>query len=429
MFALLAALSLSAHAQDESADPTVESETAEQAPEPELEKWEKEGWGFGGLPAVAYNSDDGIGGGVLGSIYRYDGKSAPYKAELYFLFYVTSKKVHTHRLQLDWLDVGGAGIRLTTRAEFSATRTAHYCGQIPPGNCDVADAQSYADDLGLTGAESEEFVNSYYKMRSLGPSFFLNLRKELKPLPHRVEVFGGYWGQYIIPGDFQEREAFPNSLYDQDFPGGEQGMVSSFQVGAMLDNRDNEPAPIKGYWVEASVRGAHRFVGSDWDYAGFNVTARGYQPLGTDRVVLADRFVIDGMFGDIPMQEINRAGGSQIYNLYGGQRMGRGVRNSRVRGKARVMNQTEIRATVWSPSLRKGRTVIDITPIAFLDAGYYAAEWGDIGGDNAAFVYGTGGGLRLAFNKNFIIRADFGVSPVEGWMDNYGIYIDVRNLW
>jgi outer membrane protein assembly factor BamA len=193
----------------------------------------------------------------------------------------------------------------------------------------------------------------------------------------------------------------------------------------MLDNRDNEPAPTHGYWVEGSLRTSVPGI-SDWDNRGFNATLRGYQTLGTNKVVLADRFVADGVFGDQPTMGLSRAGGATIYEMYGGARAGRGTRLRRVIGKARFMNQTEVRATVWSPTV-KG-VDIDITPLAFVDAAYFASEWSDLGtGENEAFMYGTGGGLRLAFNTNFIIRADVGVSPLEDWSPS--VYIDVYNLF
>ena len=102
LFPLLLAVS-GVNAQEEAAPEAA----AEEAPVEETEEWQREGWGWGGLPAVAYNSDDGLGGGVVGNIYRYDGMTAPYKMELYFLFYVTTKQVHTHRVQMALLEVGG----------------------------------------------------------------------------------------------------------------------------------------------------------------------------------------------------------------------------------------------------------------------------------------------------------------------------------
>ena len=68
---------------------------------------------------------------------------------------------------------------------------------------------------------------------------------------------------------------------------------------------------------------------------------------------------------------------------------------------------------------------MDIHPVGFFDSGYWAADHASL--SDGVFVYGYGGGLRLAFDKNFIVRADLGFSPLE---DNaMQVYIDIRNLW
>ncbi|MCB9760264.1 MAG: BamA/TamA family outer membrane protein [Alphaproteobacteria bacterium] len=416
---------------DGAADGTAEGEPAKENP------WDRTGWGWGGVPAVAYNSDDGLGGGLLVSLYRYNGHTAPYKWSGTLLLYVTTKGVHTHRLDLDMLEVGGLPLRINTRVEFGASKSSNYCGEGPDYVCDTAEAQAAAEALGLTEGgdpitlEGEEtdyasFVSRYYKIRNIYPNAFINARYMLSDKPHRLELMASWWGQYYIPGDFQVRAPYPESRYDQDHADGEPGFNSNLQFGVMLDNRDNEPSPIRGYWSEASIRGASRFWGSDWQYFGFNVTLRGYTPLGTERVVLADRLVLDGIVGDQPISAMSRAGGSQIYSFFGGQRAGRGVRNSGVLGRVRAMNQTEVRATVWTHRFLD-KVTFDLTPIAYYDVGYWAWDWSDIGGGNEGIVWGTGGGVRLGFNKNFIIRADVGVSPRESW--KVQTYIDISNLW
>ena len=83
----------------------------------------------------------------------------------------------------------------------------------------------------------------------------------------------------------------------------------------MLDSRDAEPSPTEGWWVEGSLRATTPGL-STWNYGGFNVTVRGYTHLPVDvpghgslgrRLVLANRFTVDGVVGDIPVQELARA--------------------------------------------------------------------------------------------------------------------------
>ncbi|MCB9742121.1 MAG: BamA/TamA family outer membrane protein [Alphaproteobacteria bacterium] len=425
----------SALAEDEPASEEVESTPAEV--EKPANPWDRTGWGWGGVPAIAYNSDDGLGFGVLGSVYRYNGQTAPYKWSATLLLYTTTKGVHAHRVDMDILNAFDKPLRINSRVEFGASKSSNYCGLGPQYVCDrqaaidAATLEGFVEGDDPITYEGEEydystFVNRYYKIRNIYPNAFINARYMLRDKPHRFEVMGGWWGSYYVPGDFQLRVPYPGSLYAEDFPEGETGFNSNLQVGVMLDNRDNEPAPITGYWIEASVRGASRFWGSDWEYFGFNTTLRGYTPVFTDRLVLADRLVFDGIIGDQPVSAMTRPGGSQIYSMFGGQRAGRGVRNSGVLGRVRAMNQTELRATVLQKELF-GKVDFDLTPLAFYDVGYWAYDWSDIGGENSGIVWGTGGGVRLAFNKNFILRLDLGFSPREDW--SVQTYIDINNLW
>ena len=89
MFSLLLplALALPLHAQE--TEPAVDTPTEE----PKLESWQKKKWGWGGIPAVNYNSDEGFGFGVIGSVYKYNGESKPYKTRIGGLVFFTTKGV------------------------------------------------------------------------------------------------------------------------------------------------------------------------------------------------------------------------------------------------------------------------------------------------------------------------------------------------
>jgi len=426
--ALLSGLSLPAMAQDA---PPAEDD----------QPWQGDGMGWGGVPALNYNSDDGFGYGVLGSLYFYDTKTAPYDWSTTFLFFKTTKNIHTHRVDLDFVDFLDLPLRVNTRVEFYSTRSANYCGLEPAAFCDdvglgdgevspsasaAAAAGGLQDDPDNEEDEWDQFINRYYKLRYMNPNALLNARYKLSELPHKFEIMGGWWGGMLIPGDFDVDVPFEGSLYDQDFPdGGEEGFYSTFQAGLMLDNRDNEPAPTSGYWIEGSGR-AGFFTGYEGAYYGFNTTLRGYVPLTKNkRVVLASREIVDGIFGDAPVPELGRAGGSQILSFFGGQYTGRGIRSTGLLGRARFFAQNELRWTAFS--FKVGGAGVDITLLGFADLGYVAPEWSDIGGDAARGFAGEGAGLRLAVNKNFIIRVDAGFSGLEA--NSMGLYINVNNLY
>ena len=188
----------------------------------------------------------------------------------------------------------------------------------------------------------------------------------------------------------------------------------------MLDNRDNEPAPNKGYWIEGSVRSGL----GDWTFVGFNTTLRGYVPLvGENKLVGAGRVVFDGLAGDAPVRELATAGGFQSFQFLGGDRSVRGIRQARYLGRGKALAQLELRWRFVEFNIG-GKVPIALTLLGFGDLGSVSTYLGD---PFHGPYPGTGGGLRIAMDENFIIRADMGVSPEEGWSP--GVYIDLDHLF
>lgn len=405
----------------------IEAAGATPVEEPPTRASDRVGWGWGALPTPNYNADEGFGFGALGALYRYDGKTAPYKTAITAILFMTTRQIHNHSLEVDALELAGRPIRVTARAELAATLVNAWCGVGPEVTCDPAVATAAGEALGLQGEALETFARRYYYTRYVNPNGFVNVRWALDPMPHRVEVFGGWRGNYLVPGSFTEPGPWPDSLYAQDFPGGERGMVSVLQVGLMVDDRDHEPAPTRGYWVEASVRGSAPWWGSapEWSYFGFSTTLRGYLPLGTDRLVLADRVVFDGMVGDAHLLELATIGGSQRFFGWGGLNAGRGIRLRGFLGRVKLFEQLELR---WTPlSFEVGGVPFDVGLLGFGDLGFVATDFASVGELFDRPLPGTGGGLRIAVDENLIIRADVGVSPLEGWKP--APYIDIKNLF
>lgn len=417
---MIAWLAGAAFAEDPAGPSAADAPPADAAP-----AWRHAGWGWGGLPAVNYNSDEGFGFGVVGSIYRYDGRSNPYKTAVNLVLFATSKGIHGHSLEVDALELGGKPVRFTSRLEFATTRTGNYCGLGPAVTCSPFFSEQAADAAGLAGADRDTFLKDYYRTRFLNPNAQVNLRWALDPLPHRLELFGTYRINVLVPGDFQVAEPYAGSLYAQDFPGGERGVVSALQVGVMLDDRDYEPAPTRGYWIEGSIRGAHHVLGSSYDHFGFNTTLRGYLPVFSDDLVLADRVMFDGLVGDDHTLDLLMPGGFQRYAFYGGLNAGRGIRLRRYVGKVKTLQQAELRWTFLKPRVGSGQWTLGV--LAFSDLGFVAEDFQRIDTMYSTPLPSIGGGLRIGVNGAFIVRADVGVSPIEDWSPS--VYIDLKNTF
>lgn len=378
------------------------------------------GLGFGGVPALNYTIDNGFGFGLVTTLFMYDGETRPYRAALSFKIFMTSKLVQDHHVTLDWLRVGELPLRLWTRVGYLQSLTQNYCGLGGVVTCDPVVALDAGRDQGLIDEELDAFARRYYQRRFISPHGALLARYALVEKPARIEVMGGWRGVGFIPGTWDDEdgdgepdlEPYPGSLYAKDHPSGEPGFESVMQLGVMVDSRDNEPAPTSGVWLEGSVRVSSGLIGSAWDWAGANLTVRNYVSLLDSRkLVFANRLVVDGVFGDAPIQSLARIGGSSDYYVYGGMDSGRGIRVQRYLGKLRVFDQAELRWRFFDTEFLRQR--FGFTAVGFADVGVVGAEVTAPG--QLALLPGFGGGLRISWNENFIVRFDVGFSPIEGY--------------
>jgi hypothetical protein len=392
----------------------------------------KTGLGFGGVPAINYDADNGFGFGVIASLYGYDGVTDPYRIAVTLQIFMTSKLVQDHNIQVDWLKVLDFPLRLNLRVGYLQSLTQNYCGLGGDVTCSPAVARDEARALDLHGKARQTFEHDYYLRRFMNPYAVVNGRFALLDRPKedaggklRVELLAGYRGFYFIPGNWFEEDGlgpYPGSLYAQHFPDGEPGFSSVIQGGIMVDTRDNEPAPTEGVWAEATARGASPVWGSRWSWAGGNVTLRGYAPLLPDHtLVLASRLVGDVVVGDPPIQELARVGGSLDYYAFGGADIGRGIRAQRYMGRIRVLNQTELRWRFFDFTVFEQN--FGFTLAGLVDSGITGVSVKEPG--SMPLHAGVGTGLRLSWNENFVIRADVAASPVEKWAP--AIYIVVNN--
>ena len=394
-------------------------------------------YGVMAIPALNYNEDNGFGIGVVGKAYRFHEDYRPYQIAMKVQVFMTTKLLQDHEFEIDVLDLFSLPLRLTGRLGFYSSVSQNFCGYGNAVTCDEEEASNAALLQGYTDPGSKtQFERRYYLTRFIRPYGVFNLRWKLRDLPHRVELMGGWRGYYYMSGELFDRDGdqkpdlypYPGSLYQQYHKVGEDGLASVFQFGVMLDNRDSEPAPKEGYWLEASIRAASFLWGSAWNYVGYNLTTRNYLSLLRSKtLILANRFVADGIYGDAPLQEMIRVGGSRDYIAFGGEAMGRGIRVQRYPGRIKFMNQAELRHDLfaWRGLLDEADYIY--TAVAFLDLGYLAYDWTNFGGDPFQVNTGFGVGGRLMVGQEFIIRADLAGSPEEP--GELSVYINVGNTF
>jgi Omp85 superfamily domain len=391
------------------------------------------GFGFGGIPALNYDSDNGLGFGLIGTLYWYDGETRPYRLAVTLQLFMTTKLVQDHNLQLDWLKAFGMPLRINARLGYLQSLTQNFCGFGGDLTCDPEIARAAGRDVGLSGEALETFARRYYQRRFMSPYGLVNLRWMLfeakKPEHLRIELLAGYRGNGYIPGTFTDDDGdgapdltpYPGSLFEQKFPDGEGGFSSVLSAGVVVDTRDHEPYPTEGLFLEATVRGASPVWGSRWSYAGTNLSLRGFTPLNEARtLVIANRFIADAVIGDPPVQDLARLGGTLDNYVFGGGDLGRGIRVQRFLGKARLLNQAELRWRFLDFSVLEQKFAL--AAAGFADLGVVAASLEEPG--PMPVQVGFGGGVRVGWNENFWIRFDVGVSPAERFAPGFYVLVN-----
>jgi hypothetical protein len=375
-------------------------------------------WELAVVPRLTLNADEGIGLGARGVLYWHRFAQRPYKTALSFQAWATTKFVQQHYLRVDAIDAFGWPLRIESELGFFTTLTQPYCGLT------AAAAFACPDDAVHQLRSTEPYLTAQGRLRVWrGPWFTETLK---------LEVFGGWRGVLYVPGTlFADDDGdgapdlfpTPGTLYARQHPGGEPGFASVLQAGVVVDTRDNEPSPSRGFLVDASVRGAGAPTGSVWSFGGGNLTARLYAPLTTDRrVVVAQRLLVDGIVGDAPVRERMRTGGLVDGLGLGGQDGVRGVRLARFPGRLRAWHQLELRADVLHIDVLGGD--LGLVVAGFVDGGVAVFDPDDeddsdgaggaaVAGGLPRLLVGGGGSLRVVWNTNFVFRIDLALSPSE----------------
>jgi outer membrane protein assembly factor BamA len=384
---------------------------------------------FSGIPALGFGPDTGFGFGVVGSMYVDQETFDPYKMAVNLKVYLTHKGINSHTVAIDRLRAFGWPLRSITRLGFYSTNNQNYCGKGAASNCDMTRARDAANEAGVLGKRREDFIKHYYQNRFMlffgDQSFRYLLWKDVA----KLELMASYRGSYYWHRDFKNKGPYPGSLYEKDFPGFTNGYLSTLELGLMLDKRDIESAPTEGYWLESSIRGGSFLIGSSWDYFGANVAARFYFPFDEDRkLVFASQTTGDLIVGDLPHDAMSRIGGSQALNSYtaiGGQNIGRGIREQGYVGRIKFIEQAEFRYTFWSFMLFKQN--FDLNAALMTDLAMTSWDFAGFSNEMRKIYAGFGPGLRIYWNKTFVIRADLGFSPEENFSPKF--YLTIGNVF
>ena len=388
---------------------------------------------FAAVPTLTFSTDEGFGTGGVATMYHRHQGVLPYRDAVTANIFISSKLVQAHALTWDALrpfDIAG---RLYVRGGYYATVSQNYCGIGNDVACASGEALDESRRLGLQKDPSlpegavDEFERHYHLMRFIRPYATVIARPWLRDKPWRTEVLLGWRGAVVVPGDLAIRGPYPGSLFAKDFPGGQAGTFSVPFAGIVIDDRDTEAFPTRGFFFESSVRGAHALTGSSWPHAGVNASLASFLsmtpqgPKAEPRVVLASRVIADVMVGEPSVQEMARIGGTLDSNAFGGSSIGRGVREHRYLGKVKLIGQAELRAQLFEHEVFG--EVFNHGCALFTDAGLIGADVLQWRGNPAKLLTTFGVSYRMLWNESFAIRWDLALSPDEA--EGPGFYIIV----
>jgi len=415
---------------------------------------QKEGWNFGALPTITYNSDLGFQYGALVNLFNYgDGSVYP-------------KYLHNIYIEASRFTKGSAIYRLSYDSEY-----------LIPGirvTSDLAYLPDMAYDFfGFNGYEAvynPEWENDNdpdnYKSRMFYRYENKNFRfKTDIQFPFNDKRFRALAGvnlqhysiddvdiEKLNEGKPDDEKLSDESLYNKYKQWGviseeeaDGGFIPLLKAGLVFDTRDNEANPMSGMWTEAFLFGAPEFLGAESGFAKFNITHRQYFTLIERDLSLAYRLGYQTtLAGDVPFYYQTQIETSKKKDMLGlgGSKTLRGINRNRIVADGFAYGNLELRWKAVHFKFIKQNFYLGLN--GFYDFGQVTkkidvqsnfAHWSMPlpGGyfnfeHDGNFHSSAGAGMRIVMNENFVVAVDYGMAldPQDG---DKGIYIGLDYLF
>ena len=419
----------------------------------------KQGWNFGALPAVTFDTDLGFQYGGLVSLYHYgDGSRYPkYDHSIYLEVSRFTKGSGINRFNYD-SDKLIPGLQTSVDISYLSDRAYDFYGF--NGYDAVVNKDWYDDETadyktrmfykydrklfrfkvdlcGDLAGEKFDWVGGFnllnFKVDYVDIDKLNKNKDEADLLPPHSEESGLY-----------EKYREWGIISDEDADG---GFVPTVKAGIVYDTRDNKPNPMKGVWTEAVLLGSSEFLGGEHSFTKLSLIHRQYFTIIPDDLSFAYRLAYQTtLTGDVPFyyqtQLITSIMKSSTSEGLGGANSLRGILRNRVVGDAVFLGNIEAR---WKFARFQfmnnnfymglnaftdfGRVLKDIElPETLIEPwlSYQDGVYFDRGAEEMHYSFGLG--FRAAMNENFIIRCDYGMAVDERDGDS-GIYIGLNYLF
>ena len=402
----------------------------------------KKGLGFGALPAISYDSDLGFQYGALVNLFDYgDGTNYPkYKHSLYLELSTYTKGTTIARVRYDSEHLI-PNIRTTLDVAYVPDQMADFYGfngyqSIYDNNLNESYRNFYknekntfrikADFQGYFGESKFGWVAGYafynFKMDSV------NIDKLDLPAVPGGDLFQKYksWGL----------------ISDAEADG---GSINYLKAGFKYDSRDQLACPEKGIFTEAVIQSAPKFINEAFPHTKLAIIHRQYFSLAKD-LQFAYRLDYQTTIGS---NKVPYFAQPELITSFliaasnqglGGKSSVRGILRNRVVGDAVGFGNFEFRYKFlrfeWlKQNFYLGTNVffdsglvlqpieMDLSAVSATDRATYFSNY-----ESGKFHSAAGIGLKIGWNENFIISADYGkaFNKQDG---NSGMYIGLNYLF
>jgi len=400
-------------------------------------------WSFGGVPAVAYNSDTGFLYGVILDIYNYgDGSKYPdYMYTTRLTWTRTTKGSGENVIFFDSKYLLPYDVRITAEAAYLTEQALPFYGFNGDNNVahEIEDDDAYKSRIYYRHERNvTKFTTDFQKNL-----FIPNLRGILGLAYYKTEVAtidtaklnDGKEAIDRLPPDeiiLYDQYVTDKIISEEEALGGNTNYV---KLGLVYDSRDNEPNPMSGMWTEALITAVPSGIGNDFSYTLFTGTHRQYFTIIPNDLSVAVRLGYQSVIsGDIPFFMLPHYQSSyRATEGLGGSKSLRGILKNRLVGNSIGFGNLETRWKFLRTKLLGQNLYLALN--GFVDAGKVISEYGN---SDYERLYGSdedqglhisyGGGFRIALNENFIIAVDYGMAK-DDLDGNSGLYIGLGYLY
>lgn len=429
----------------------------------DIEKKEvtKDGWNFGALPTITYDTDLGFQYGALVDLYNYgDGSRYPkYNHKLYFEVSRFTKGSGINRFYYD-SDRLIPGLQTSLDISYLSDQAYDffgYNGYDAVVNYDWMDDEDAAYKTRMFYKYDRKMFRikadlvgklSGDKLKWTAGFNMLNFKIGLVDID---KLNKGKEGDEQLP-DHNTQPGLYQKYQDWGIISAEEadgGFIPALKAGLVYDSRDNKPNPMKGIWTEAVVEGAPEFLGAESSFAKLSLTHRQYFTIIKDDLSFAYRLNYQtSIAGNTPFYYQTQVVVSELKGAtsegLGGSSTLRGIKRNRVIGDGYFLGNIEARwkfvrftfinnnfylglnGFVDFGQVTKRMKGVENNTEGLLDDEEDLKDYYDQDAEKLHVSYGAG--LRVAMNTNFIIKVDYGMAA-DDRDGKSGMYIGLNYLF